>query len=143
MTISQQYHALYTLSKCAYVQAAKRANMEHLPPYKFPRKKPENSAAASFNRQMAGSGIGQSSICGRVRVLPQANIHPSLVLEGTRMMDSNDRSISCRKYGACLNSTRLLLASNATSSCSPRVPPANLIAISLPLYLQFPTIHFS
>ena len=33
---------------------AKRANMENLPPYKFPRKKPQNSAAESLNRQMAG-----------------------------------------------------------------------------------------
>ncbi len=33
-------------------RAAKRANMENLPPYKFPRKKPQNPAAESFNRQM-------------------------------------------------------------------------------------------
>ena len=37
-----------------YRQAGKRANMENLPPYKFPRKKSENPATASFNRQMAG-----------------------------------------------------------------------------------------
>ena len=54
MDISEQYHALYTLRKWAQAQAGKRANMENLPPYKFPRKQPENLAAASFNRQTAG-----------------------------------------------------------------------------------------
>ena len=35
-------------------RAAVRANMDNLPTYKFPRKKPENPAAESINRQMAG-----------------------------------------------------------------------------------------
>ena len=37
-----------------HARPSKRANMANLPPYKFPRSKPQNPAAESFNRQMAG-----------------------------------------------------------------------------------------
>ena len=41
-----------------YADPGRRANMDNLPPYKFPRKKTQNPAAKSFNRQMAGIDKG-------------------------------------------------------------------------------------
>ena len=39
-------------------RASKNINFQNLPPYRFPRKKPQNPAAESFNRKMAGIDKG-------------------------------------------------------------------------------------
>ena len=116
----------------AYAQAPKRANMANLPPYKFPRKKPENPAAASFNRQMAGIEKGP---------VPHLREIPSSVNAGA-MSAIRYNSRKDETHPAKDNSPETKNLASEQGSAVKVPPPIEVMSTRVPPHLRGPS-HLS
>ena len=120
--------------------APKRANMANLPPYKFPRKKPQNPAAESFNRQMAG--IGKVP----VEHLPESsNSLYARTISATRYNSPNDTTRATENNSLKFNTkTTKNTASEQgfTGSRKDKVPqPVDIMNTTVPPHLRGVSHH--